>query len=296
MDRHSKPHIFFLGDPLDTLKAESDSSLLLLNGYKTRDLETSWHTAKDISLQNNTLYLSGHKVEKKDIVWIRNEPHNTIQYYEMMRLLCHVDARFLNCPKAILSFHDKLSTLYIEHSRLCTAASIETTKKIWDDYNQKGHKQLILKVPSRFGGTGIKKVNSKPEAIETAKELLKDSGYIIIQPYISTGEEQTDTRVVITPTQILGSLDRVAPENDYICNISKNGFFRIATPLSKKQEKMLKNIQELMKKENIFLAGIDFLGDFLTEINITCPATLVKLNELYKTKTENKIIDESLAL
>ncbi len=282
--------VFFIGDPEETLHKKIDSSLLLKKGYERHGYHATWHTSEDIFIKNKQLYLSGVPVLENDLVWLRNDPVNSVHYYELLRQLCHVNAKILNSPQSILTFHDKLSTMHISDNSLYSASSLDNVKRAYRHLTVDGYQEFIVKAPSEFGGKSIYKASSLEELIEHAETLISDSGYVIIQGYIKTGIEQIDTRVVITQDDVLGMLDRVAPEGSYICNISKGGTVRKNKGLTDWQKVKISETQQLMKEHDIFIAGVDFLGDFIIEINISCPSACVLINEISGGTIENKIV------
>jgi len=287
----AEQHVFILGDELESLQPEFDTSLLLQDAYKKRGQSVSWSTPDEVYTRARLLHLSGVPVLKNDIVWMRCDPVNTVHYYELLRRISHMDAKILNNPKAILTFHDKLSRLYVDDSNCCTVSTKSDVKKALRHLIVLGFERYIVKKPSNFGGVGVHLVNNEDEAYDAFHELAEDSGYVIIQGYIETGDRQVDTRVMVTQDAILGSLDRVAKEGDFLCNLHAGATAQLTGDLSQKRVEQVKKIQNLMKDNDIFMAGIDFLGDILIEINVTCPSSIRQLNQVTGKIVEEEIID-----
>ena len=291
---HHNRHIFILADPVDTLDPEFDTTLVLSAGYERAGQSVSWHTAQDILVKSRRLYLSGRLVEPGDIVWQRCDPVNTVGYYEMLRHLCHVEATVLNAPEAVLQFHEKLTVMHFIDHPFYTAGSLENVRRAWDGLQDEGHKKVVIKVPSRFGGAGIQVADSCDGLLEHAKEMLPDSGYVIVQGFIKTGDEQVDTRVLMTPDTVIGALDRVAAEGAYLCNLHAGGSARANPGLTDVQKETVRRVQDFMRDHNMYFAGIDFLGNILTEVNITCPTTILQMNQIYGRNLEDILIEDTL--
>lgn len=283
-------HIFFIGDAIETLKQEADTSLTIKSAYEAREQSTSWHTPDAIFTKGRHLFLNGVPVLKNDIVWLRCDPHNTVHYYEMLRRLCATDAVFLNDPKSILTFHDKLSANHLNEVYQYTVSNEDNVRRCYKHLTTAGFSKFIVKAPSRFGGDRIYKAESLEELLQIFNENVEDSGYVIMQGFINM-DKPTDTRVLITHDKIIGVVDRIAKEGDFICNLSAGGTQGLNTKLSETQLSLVKSAQKLLRQNDIFLAGLDFLGDKLIEVNVSCPSAVVYINKVTGDAVEFDIID-----
>ena len=277
-DLQSETHVFIIGDPIETLDAKFDTSLLLMKKYHELEQSVSWHTPRDIFTRDRTLYLSGLPVLKNDMVWMRCDPLNTVAYYEMLKRLSFVDAKILNAPKALTHFHDKLSTLWVQDNfSTYTASSHEGVNYAIRHLKVQGFDRFVIKAPSLFGGQGIFFASNAHEASEAFDKVIAASGYVIIQGFVNMGKKPVDRRILITSEKIIGVVDRHAAEGSELCNLHAGGKAQKAGPLSPLQQHMVKKVQMLMREHDIFLAGIDFLMDHLIEINVTCPSAVPQI-------------------
>lgn len=288
-----KSHIFIIGDPLDTLIVEHDTSLILKKGYEDKGYDVTWHLVEDIYTIGRQLYLSGRLVEKNDLVWMRCNPVNSVAYYELQRRLVFMDATIINDPKGILTFHDKLSSLYIDEMAYMSASSKEGLDVILEKLRDEGNDKFVVKAPSLFGGEAVILAESVADAHLAMDKLLPHSGYVVVQGFIQTGERQIDKRVFVTMNTIVGTLDRLAAKGEFLCNLHAGGEGVKPSPMTEVQKEKTARIQEMMRRENIFIAGIDFIGDSLIEINITCPSTLTHINAVHGIKSEDILIEEA---
>lgn len=297
----AQKRVFLITDPEDMTdispKATNTTSLLYQEYAKHLGEAASWHTKDNVFVKGDKLYLSGVPVREDDIVWVRLDPVNTVSYYEMLRLLCHVKhGHFINPPEAILKFHDKLTTNRFIDEPYCAASSLENIERAYKHLSTSGYDSFIIKVPSRCGGQGVHMAATLEDLLAYGKELLPDSGYVVVQGFVETGHEQVDTRVLITTDKVLGCVDRVAPEDSFICNLSAGGTARESGPLSDAQKAIVKDIQQFMAEENIYIAALDFLGNFLIETNVSCPAAAGYLNKLNGVNVQQELVKETLQL
>lgn len=290
LDVESESHVFIIGDPIESLKQEVDASLKIKEAYEAREQSVSWHTPDAIFTKGRHLFLNGVPVLQNDIVWFRCDPANTVHYYELLRRLCAVDAYILNSPQAILNFHDKLSTSSLTNTCQYTVSNEANVSRCYKHLTTAGHEKFIVKAPSRFGGQSVYKVENLDELMAAFHDNIDDSGYVIVQGFIEM-EKPTDTRVLITPYKIIGVFDRVAKDGDFICNMAAGRTAEASKKLSDKQFSYVKQTQSLMLDNDIFLAGIDLLGDELIEINVSCPGGIIYINEVSNDTVEFDIID-----
>ncbi len=292
---YAEPHHFFLADPLSLLKLETDSSFLLYQTLRQEQEEiASWHEAKDLSLFDGQLYLSGLPVLHNDAVWLRRDPLNSVDYYEMLRLLSHVRmGHFFNRPQHILLWHDKLTTAKFLPQTLAVAANADAAANIWHHFVPLLSDRCVVKVPSLFGGEGVVIASCLDEVLQNLPALLQASGYVIMQPFFATGERQVDTRVLVTAHTVLGCVDRVAQEGSLICNLSRGGRANRRQEPLPEQWPLIHAVQQFMRDEGVFMAGLDFMGAQLIEVNISCPSTLVDINQLNGAALQHVVLQEA---
>jgi glutathione synthase/RimK-type ligase-like ATP-grasp enzyme len=286
----SEPLAFIIGDPIETLSPETDTSLLIKSAYESSGVPVFWVLQTEISLIGEKLYLKGLPVNKNDRVWIRLDPVNTVQYYETLRLLAQVkDVVFLNDPSLILTTHDKLSSVpYRKKNIVTTIASTASLKTALKHIDWRvGPSAYVLKAPSRFGGQAMYKCVTHQDVEEKLPELLNDSGYVIVEPYIESPQNPISTRVFVANGEVIGAVDRVAADGDWRCNFHAGASVRKTVSIPQ----MAYDVAKQLADRGVFCAGLDFLMGELTEINITCPAAIPRINEVTATRTEKALIE-----
>jgi glutathione synthase len=216
---------------------------------------------------------------------------NTVQYYELLRHLLGLPGVFLNTPEAILTCHDKHIVSEFRKDRF-TVSSQKDMAHIWRKMHWRGHRKIVIKAPSRFGGQGIAFATSEQEAMEHTEHLLPDSGYIIVESYVpEPGRPHVDTRVMVCNGEIVGVVDRVAKERGLLSNLHQGATACANSGLSKTQAALLDKAMEKIAGHGVFLAGIDFLEDEITEINISCPSAARQINQVTGMKVEKTLVE-----
>ena len=143
----------------------------------------------------------------------------------------------------------------------------------------KTNKKVIVKPINSYSGNEVLLLNSFNSKIIT--RYIKKHNHIIFQkflPKISNG----DKRVFIINGKIKGSIARVPKKGSILSNMSKGAVAEISK-LTKQEMKISKQVAILLKQQNIYFAGIDFIqGQLIGDINVTSPTGLATYYNLTK--------------
>lgn len=279
---------FFLGDPLDSLDTRWDSSLHLKAAHERRGRTTAWATYEDILIKGRTLVIGGETVGPRDVVWVRFDPKASVRYYETLRALCHVDARMINHPAAVLTVHDKRSALDLSPRATYSLFSAGQMAVAVAEMRAEGVATVVLKPPSLFGSAGVRFVAIDDHAAldQGFAELVGLFGYVIAEPYLGPGDGKPpiDTRVLLTCSRVIGVIEREIPPGGGLHEVTA------ARPFTPVQAQLVGAAMAVMRERGIFLAGLDFLGDHLTEINVSCPGAIPEVNLFCHIQAEDEIV------
>jgi glutathione synthase len=106
-------------------------------------------------------------------------------------------------------------------------------------------------------------------------------------PEISKG----DKRIILIDGKAVGGISRMAKAGEIRSNLHIGGTAQ-KTNLSKRDLEICKRIGPELKKRGLFFVGIDVIGDYLTEINVTSPTCIPEINQLSGGKLEKMVVDE----
>ena len=294
-------------DPLDKLHYESDSTLILATEAQSRGHKIFIYEPKDLILKNSELFANAislkiikkkkyffKKGKKKiidlssiNVLLVRQDPPFNINYITATYLLEHLSPKTLiiNNPKSIRDAPEKLHVTYFKNltpRTLISQDEIEIKKFI------KKHKSLIVKPLYEKGGKGIFKITSSEKNLDKKikNTLKKEKLPIVIQRYIPQ-VVQGDKRIILLDGNPVGIMKRVPKKNEVRANLSR-GATAEKTAFTTRDKIICKKLKPWLKKEEIFFAGIDIIGNYLTEINITSPTGIVEINNLENIKIEKK--------
>ena len=295
-------------DPLDKLHQESDSSLILANEAQKRGNKIFIYQTDQLSLINDQVFalLNPLKLIKKknkyqfklgpskninlskmDIVLMRQDPPFNLNYITATYILEHLYPKtiVINNPESVRNAPEKIYVTFFKHLMPPTLISenVNQIKKFVKQY-----KEVIIKPLYEKGGKGIFKINLKDrnitKKINTA--LKKEKLPVISQKYLSEIKEG-DKRIVLFDGNPVGAMARIPTKKEIRANLSQGGIAQKCS-INQRDKYICKQIKPWLKKNGLFFAGIDIIGKYLTEINVTSPTGIVEINQLENTNLEKE--------
>ena len=209
-------------------------------------------------------------LSKATALLIRNEPPFNQQYINTTFILEHIakKVKIINHPKSIREVPEKLFSIRLTKYMPSTLIS-EDLEEIKNFF--KTNKKVIVKPINSYSGNEVLLLNRFNSKIIT--RYIKKHNHIIFQKFllkISKG----DKRVFIINGIVKGSIARVPKKGSILSNMSKGAVAEISK-LTKQEMKISKQVAVLLKQQNIYFAGIDFIqGQLIGDINVTSPTGL----------------------
>lgn len=285
--------IAFLIDPIEKLKPHKDTSLHLMRGALAAGHKVFAFESKDLQLRSNKAFAAVYQIldesfqrqettvlelSDMDQIWVRIDPPVDQNYLYCTMALDFVGDKTIvvNVPSALRNWNEKLAALLFPDYTPDTimtqdkAALIEFINK---------HPRITMKPIDGFGGRGISFTDKSDPQLQEKIELSTKNfrQKIIAQKYIEEASKG-DLRVLIWKDQVLGGILRVHADGKEINNLDAGGK-AIKAELSPKQQKIAEEVAKKLYSGGVYFSGIDFLGDYLTEINITSPTGIKELCE-----------------
>ena len=136
------------------------------------------------------------------------------------------------------------------------------------------------------GGEGIEKIDSNATRSKKLinRLLVKYKLPIVVQKFIKE-ISQGDRRIILIDGEYVGSVARIPTHNSIKANFHAGGRAQ-KTGLVFRDKKICKTIGPFLKKNGLFFTGIDVIGNYLTEINVTSPTGIQEINKLNHVKIE----------
>ena len=182
--------------------------------------------------------------------------------------------KVFNHPKALRDNNEKLAIL--DYPSLITDTIVSSSKEIIKDFIHK-NSEVVIKPLGLMGGEGIKRLHHEDsDLLETLDLIDQKKEKMMIQKFIPEVFEG-DKRVILISGKDCGfSVTRIPQGDDFRGNLAAGGKAEVRE-LNDRDLEIVNAIKPKLIEKGILIAGIDILGSFLTEINITSPTCLREL-------------------
>jgi glutathione synthase len=299
----------FIIDPIESLNKIKDSSLLLMKECLRRNIEVHFseinqfsidegkvniHSQKIISLEKGIKYqdteMNLSSFFKK--IFIRKDPPFDDDYLNLTYLLDHAvkeGTDVINNPSSIRNHNEKLSILNFQEIIPPTIV----TSNASDVVNfLKIHEKIVLKPINGMAGNGIFVIDELDKNINSILETstVNDTKVMMAQKYIPDIIEGDKRIIIIKGEPLPFCLARIPDGKDFRANLAKGGT-GIAKKLTADDIKIVNVIKKYLVKSKLDFVGIDVIGKYLTEINVTSPTCLVEIENQTNFNGAEFIID-----
>jgi glutathione synthase len=209
---------------------------------------------------------------------------------------------FLNVPDLILQINNPEWTSKLsEHELPMEFPQFSTPTFIcahFEDFQKKVRElepETVAKPRHQSSGVGIQFFKKTTPEVELKRYWSQwtpsQNGTIVVQPFIKEIETLGDLRIVTVNQKILGSVTRVPKKGSRLGNLHAGATPQKLNPTQNQIEASL-YVAKVLAKKGIHLLGLDFIGPYLNEINITSPSAIVQINEVMGFDHFPKLIDE----
>ena len=284
------------GDHFSKINPSTDTSIFLAHEIQSKNYKIFYYEPENLSVINSKVVAEGYFVKfnysKKKFfklfkrhklnlvnckfILIRQDPPFNLKYISTTYILETIKdkVKIINDPSSIRNISEKLYAIkYLKYMPpTIFSQNIDEIKKFF-----KKNEKVILKPIHSFGGNDIHLLSKFD--LKFIKKFIKKHEYIICQKYLPK-INKGDKRVFLINGKVMGAISRVPKKGSFLSNMSK-GAKPINTQLTNTEKKISKLVAKNLKKENIFLAGIDFIDQKLNgDINVTSPTGLKTFYDL----------------
>ncbi len=303
MKKHFK--IAIQMDPLESINIKADSTYILALEAQKRGYRLFHYLPENLIYENGRVFALGNvfklfpnkktffkksKTQKiflddYDVVLVRQDPPFNMSYITATYLLEMVSDKtlVLNDPKSIRDNPEKLSMFNFKNIIPPTLIS----KNIEQCFNfQKKYKKTIIKPLYGNGGEGISKLEGTSVILKRKilKLINRYKQPIVMQKYLSEIKEG-DRRIILIDGEYAGSVARIPKKGSVTANFHTGGTAK-KVGLVRRDKKICNILKPFLKKNKLFFTGIDVIGNYLTEINVTSPTGIQEINRLNGARIE----------
>ena len=214
-----------------------------------------------------------------DTVLMRQEPPFDMHYITYTHLLDHLDkrVRVINNPVSVRNSPEKL--LVTHFIDLMPKTIISKNFSGIKEFSNKQSK-VVLKPLYGKGGEGIILLEADEQMFDKKLEDFLSNEYepIMVQEYLPI-VKKGDKRIILINGEPVGCLNRVPAEGEFRSNLGVGGLPELSE-LSSRDIEICQRIRKTLIDYDLYFVGIDVIGDYLTEINVTCPTGVRQIKEL----------------
>ena len=290
----------FVVDPLGSLKAYKDSSVAMMReaarrGHEVHALEASsmyvdGGTVRarvqrlEVTADNDAWYRAAEARDARladfDRVMMRKDPPFDQEYYYATLLLERAEAdgaQVVNSPRGLRDWNEKLAIL--RFPSLCPPTLVASDMAAVHAFIDT-HSDVIVKKLDGMGGTMIFRVTAADPNRNVIVETITDLGRrtIMAQRFIPEIDKGDKRVLVIDGKPFSHCLARIPKAGETRGNLAAGGR-GVAQPISERDRAIAETVGKRLVKAGIVFAGLDVIGDYLTEINVTSPTCIVEIAE-----------------
>jgi len=294
-------------DPMDTINIDGDSSFALMLEAQARGHKMWHYEVRHMALREGVKKPHGAKreerlfakarpvtVERKrgahyrfgaeaeldlgsmDVVLMRQDPPFDMAYITATHLLEHIQPGTLivNDPASVRNAPEKLLVTHFPDLMPPTLLTwdIDAIRSFRNEY-----KDIIVKPLFGNGGAGVFRIKPDDENLASLLEMhfARSREPLMIQRY-EAAVRSGDKRIILVDGEAMGAVNRVPAAGEARSNMHVGGRPE-KSPLTARDREICEAIGPTLKQQGLIFTGIDVIGDYLTEINVTSPTGLQEI-------------------
>jgi len=297
-------------DPVETINVERDSTFALALEAQRRGYGLFHYQVRDMALEDGVLTAwarpwtvqrvqSGHSLlgdsvllnlSTIDVVLMRQDPPFDLGYITATHMLDHIHPKTLvvNDPTSVRNAPEKL--LVTHFSRLAPPTLITRDRRQILDFRAR-HRDIVIKPLFGNGGAGVFHIGPDDENINALLEMFAQINRdpLIIQRYLPE-VRNGDKRIILVDGKPAGAVNRVPPQGEARSNLHVGGTAQ-KSALTRRDLEICEEIGPTLRDQGLIFVGIDVIGDYLTEINVTSPTGIQEINTFDGVCLESSIWD-----
>ena len=297
-------------DPIDVIDISADSTFVMALEAQARGHSLYHYLTQDLALKSGRVMVGTRSLEVRpeegnhftlgeqqwidlatvDVVLMRQDPPFDMSYITATHLLEHIHPETLvvNDPVHVRNAPEKL---FVTHFPDLMPPTLITTNQEQILAFRTEHQDLIIKPLFGNGGAGVFHIGPEDENLNSLLELFTElyREPIIVQRY-EPAVRQGDKRIILIDGKAAGALNRVPTAGESRSNLHVGGT-ALQSTLTPREEEICTAIGPTLKERGLIFVGIDVIGDYMTEINVTSPTCLQEINRFDGVKLEADIWD-----
>jgi glutathione synthase len=290
-------------DPIDHIKYEKDSTLAMLLAAQARGHKLAYLEQPDLSLRDGVAFGRARPLAVRadptswftlgepaltrlgsfDCILMRKDPPFDTEYIYTTYILERAEAQgalVVNRPQGLRDMNEKVYTAWFPQ---CCAPTLITRDMSEMDAFLREHGEVVCKPLHGMGGRSIFVLGRSDKNRKVVFETLTEYGshFAIVQRYIPDIVTTGDARVLLVDGEpVPYALARIPPADDNRGNLAA-GARGVGRPLDDRDRWLAGQIGPHLKSRGMLFVGLDVIGGFVTEINVTSPTGIRELHKQF---------------
>ncbi len=292
--------IAVLMDDINHIKPYKDTTFALMLGAQQRHYQLYIFQQKDWFVRDGQVFANVQQVRLVDrnerYVEVLNEtflnlnsidvllqrkdpPFNLGYIYDsyMLELLEREGVRIVNPPAALRNVNEKFAISRVPQATPETliTRSAEEIRAFVEKYET-----AVLKPLDGMGGRGIFRLSSDDKNFSAIMEAMNPDGnqVLMVQRYLDKVVEGDKRILIINGQPVDHGLARLPKEGEFRANLAAGGR-GVVQPLTERDYWLVEQVQPLIAEQKLYLVGLDVIGGYITEINVTSPTCLREIEK-----------------
>ncbi|MDJ0949951.1 MAG: glutathione synthase [Alphaproteobacteria bacterium] len=295
-------------DPIETVDIDADSTFALALEAQSRG-HALWHyVVPALSFTGGRPIAKAQKLEVRreygnhatlglpeaidlatmDVVLMRQDPPFDVAYITATHLLEHIHPETLvvNDPVHVRNAPEKL---FVTHFPELMPPTLISSDPAEIKAFRVEHKDIVIKPLFGNGGAGVFHIGPEDENLNALLEMFTElyREPIVTQRYLPE-IRQGDKRIILVDGEPAGAVTRIPAAGEARANFHAGGSAQTAD-LTQRERDICEAIGPALRERGLIFVGIDVIGDYLTEINVTSPTGIQEINRLSGTNIEAQI-------
>jgi glutathione synthase len=303
--------LLFVLDPLEVLILETETSLLMMREAARRGHANHVAYVRDLYLRDRESRAlarpiaidesarpywrfgppSDRPLGSFDMVLMRKDPPVDATYHAALTILepAREEVPIVNDPAGLRTSNEKLLPLEIPGA---SVPSVLTADSEVIAAFVREHEEVVVKPLNEFSGRGITRLSIRDSALDAdaVGALAAHHGqHILVQRFLPE-VERGDKRVIVLDGEPIGWVNRIPRPGSFRANIHQGARVE-PTELSDREREIIAAARPILADRGLAMAGFDFIGGWLTEINVTSPSAVRQINQVMGKRLEVPIVD-----
>ena len=287
-------------DPISDIKSYKDSTFAMLLEAQRRGHELFYMEPANLIAKDGRAYAEMQRLEVRenttdwfslepavnqpldqlDMVLMRRDPPFDMDYIYatyMLELAENSGTLVINRPQSLRDANEKF---FINNFPQCCVPMLISSRSDLIREFVSGHGRCVVKPLDGMGGESVFQVSSSDLNLNVILETITrdDTRAVMAQKYIDEISQGDKRILVVNGEPVPYALARFAVKGDFRGNLAKGGSSK-GVPLSERDIWICSQVAPELKKRGILFAGLDVIGDWLSEVNVTSPTCIRELDE-----------------